>query len=88
MLLPFNAGPRICPTQQSAYNGVPTIIARIAQVFKSIKLGRDPNPEAKPVVARGTANGRKAIEKVCVKSHMTIYAKGGVWVKIGEADVG
>ena len=46
----------------------------------------DSNPEAKPPVAWATANGRKAIEKVWVKSHITIYAKGGVWVKMEEVD--
>ena len=46
----------------------------------------DSNPEAKPPVAWAMAGGRKAIERVCVKSHITLYAKGGVWVKMEEAD--
>ena len=86
MFLPFNAGPRICLGQQFAYNEASIIIARIVQAFKSITLDMDSNPEAKPPAAWATANGRKAIEKVWVKSHMTIYAKGGVWVKMEEAD--
>ena len=86
IFLPFNAGPRICLGQQFAYNEASAIIARIVQAFKSITLDMDSNPEAKPPVAWATAKGRKAIEKVWVKSHMTIYAKGGVWVKMEEAD--
>ena len=86
IFLPFNAGPRICLGQQFAYNEASTVIARIAQAFKSITLNMDSNPEAKPPVSWATANGRKAIENVWVKSHVTLYAKGGVWVKMEEAD--
>jgi len=85
IFLPFNAGPRICLGQQFAYNEASTIIARIVQAFKSITLDMDSNPEAKPPVEWATAGGRKAIEKVWVKSHITLYAKGGVWVKMEEA---
>jgi len=87
IFLPFNAGPRICLGQQFAYNEASTIIARIVQAFKSIRLDMDSNPEAKPPDAWATGDGRKAIEKVWVKSHITLYAKGGVWVRMEEADV-
>ena len=87
IFLPFNAGPRICLGQQFAYNEASTIIARIVQAFKSITFDMDSNPEAKPPVGWAAANGRKAIEKVWVKSHITLYAKGGVWVKMEDADV-
>ena len=86
IFLPFNAGPRICLGQQFAYNEASTIVARIAQAFKSITLDMDSNPEAKPPAAWGVGNGRKAIEKVWVKTHVTLYAKGGVWVKMDETD--
>ena len=86
MFLPFNAGPRICLGQQFAYNEASTIIVRIAQAFKSIALDMDSNPESKPPAAWAMGKGRKAIEKVWVKSHISIYAKGGVWVKMEEAD--
>ena len=86
IFLPFNAGPRICLGQQFAYHEASTFIARIAQAFKSIRLDMDSNPEAKPPMAWATANGRKAIERVWVKAHVTLYAKGGVWVKMEEVD--
>ena len=47
----------------------------------------DSNPEAKPPVAWAVGNGRSAVEKVWVKTHITLYAKGGVWVKMEEAGV-
>ena len=58
----------------------------MVQAFKLITLDMDSNPESKPPAAWATATGRKAIEKVWVKSHITLYAKGGVWVKMEEAD--
>ena len=86
IFLPFNAGPRICLGQQFAYNEASTVIARIAQAFKSIRLDMDSNPEAKPPAAWAIAGGRKAIEKVWVKSAVTIFANRGVWVKMEDAD--
>ena len=87
IFLPFNAGPRICLGQQFAYNEASTVIARIVQAFKGIRLDMDSNPDAKPPTSWATGNGRKAIEKVWVAAHMTAYAKGGVWVKMEEADL-
>ena len=86
IFLPFNAGPRICLGQQFAYNEASTVIARIAQAFKKIRFDMDSNPEAKPPVDWAAGTGRKATEKIWVRSHVTIYANGGVWVKMEEAD--
>ena len=82
---PFNAGPRICLGQQFAYNEASTVIARIAQVFEKIGLDMDSNPEAKPPADWANGTGRKATEKVWVRSHTNIHANGGVWVKMEEA---
>ena len=46
----------------------------------------DSNPEAKPPAAWALGQGRKTVEKVWVKSDITTYANGGVWVKMQEAD--
>ena len=61
------------------------MIVKVAQAFKSVALDMDSNPEAKPPIAWATGNGRRAIEKVWVKTHITLCAKGGVWVKMEEA---
>ena len=86
IFLPFNAGPRICLGQQFAYNEASMAIARLVQTFKGISLDMDSNPEAKPPAAWASGPGRKAIEKVWVRSEITTCAKGGVWVKMQEAD--
>ena len=88
IFLPFNAGPRICLGQQFAYNEASTVIARIAQAFEKIRLDMDANPEAKPPADWASGTGRKGKEKVWVRSHVTLYANGGVWVKMEEANPG
>ena len=50
-------------------------------------LDMDSNPEAKPPVAWAVGDGRKAAEKVWIKTYITLYANGGVWVKMEEAGV-
>ena len=86
VFLPFNAGPRICLGQQFAYNEASVIIARLVQAFKGISLDMDSNPGAKPPAAWASGPGRKAVEKVWVKTDITAYVNGGVWLKMEEAD--
>ncbi|KAF9647903.1 cytochrome P450 [Thelephora ganbajun] len=86
IFLPFNAGPRICLGPQFAYNEASTVIARIAQAFEKIEFDMGSNPEAKPPADWANGTGRKAVEKIWVRSHITIYAQGGVWVRMEEAD--
>ncbi|KAF7291171.1 hypothetical protein MIND_01260400 [Mycena indigotica] len=83
--LPFNAGPRICLGQQFAYNEMSFVLVRLLQHFSSIKL----DPEAAPPAARVPESwkgqpGRKGIELFIPESNLTLYAKGGMWVKMGQ----
>ena len=84
IFLPFNAGPRICLGQQFAYNEASTVIARVVQAFGKIRLDMDSNPEAKPPADWANGTGREAMEKVWVRSHLTIHMNGGVWVRMEE----
>ncbi|KAH7904253.1 cytochrome P450 [Hygrophoropsis aurantiaca] len=80
---PFNAGPRICLGQQFAYNEMSYFLVRLLQTFSTVSLATD--TQAPPPAEWAKATGRKAIEKVVIKAHLTMYAPDGVWVKMGEA---
>ncbi|KAF9645556.1 hypothetical protein BDM02DRAFT_3262832 [Thelephora ganbajun] len=54
--------------------------------FEKINFDTGSNPEAKPPADWVNGAGRKATEKIWVRSHVTIYAQGGVWVRMEEAD--
>jgi len=86
IFIPFNPGPRVCLGQQFAYNEVSAMIIRIVQTFGKIELDMDSNPGAKPPADWVNGKGRKAKEKIWVRSHITISASGGAWVKMEEAD--
>ena len=82
IFLPFNAGPRICLGQQFAYNEASFMLVRLLQAFDHIELAPDAQPagsvppdEWREEAEAGGRGDRKAVERVWVKSHLTIYAK-------------
>ncbi|KAH7930329.1 cytochrome P450 [Leucogyrophana mollusca] len=83
IFVPFNAGPRICLGQQFAYSEVSFFLVRLLQAFSSVSLATD--TQTAPPAEWAKASGRKAIEKVIFKGHLTMYARDGVWVRMGEA---
>jgi len=84
IFVPFNAGPRICLGQQFAYNETSFFLVRLLQMFSSIALAEDVQTMPPPEWAK--AGGRQAMEKVVIQSHLTMYAKDGLWVRMGEAN--
>ncbi|KIO25817.1 hypothetical protein M407DRAFT_236535 [Tulasnella calospora MUT 4182] len=83
MFLPFNGGPRICLGQQFAYNEASFVLVRLLQNFSRITLAQE---EAAPTSALPPARwkeatGRKRVEKVWPKTALTLYSKGGMWVR-------
>jgi cytochrome P450 len=87
IFLPFNAGPRICLGQQFAYNEMSFMLIRLLQSFSSIRLDlAAAPPEAAPPREWAQTSGRKAIEKLYPKIHLTMYSNGGLWVKMTESD--
>ncbi|KIJ13434.1 hypothetical protein PAXINDRAFT_170499 [Paxillus involutus ATCC 200175] len=87
IFLPFNAGPRICLGQQFAYNEISFMLIRLLQHFTSMSLAQDAQaPGTLPPAAWAEADGRKAREKCFPKMHLTMYAHGGLWVRMTEAD--
>ncbi|KAF7966888.1 hypothetical protein HWV62_36642 [Athelia sp. TMB] len=83
---PFNAGPRICLGQQFAYNEMSYFLIRLMQSFASLEIDFDAQlPESRPPPAWRHVPGRQSIEKFWPKAHLTMYAHGGLWVKMDEA---
>ncbi|KIM42692.1 hypothetical protein M413DRAFT_121806 [Hebeloma cylindrosporum] len=81
---PFNAGPRICLGQQFAYHEATFYLVRLLQQFAGFSL--DSSANAKPPAEWATSEGRKAIEKIHPCSHLTMYVKDGLWVRMKELD--
>ncbi|KAJ7703697.1 cytochrome P450 [Mycena rosella] len=88
IFLPFNAGPRICLGQQFAYHEASFFLVRLLQHFSNISLA----PEAQPPASRVPASwaqddelGWKSGERLRVKTHLTLFIEGGLWVTMDEA---
>ncbi|KAI0090121.1 cytochrome P450 monooxygenase pc-3 [Irpex rosettiformis] len=89
IFLPFNAGPRICLGQQFAYNEMSFFLIKLMQNFESIDFDVDSlDPKMRPLEEWKGAYGRQGIEKMWPWSHLTLYIKGGLWVKMNEAKNG
>ncbi|KAG5727413.1 Cytochrome P450 52E1 [Termitomyces sp. T112] len=87
IFLPFNAGPRICLGQQFAYNEISFMLIRFIQQFTSVSLDEAASPpQAKPPAHWAEGVGRKTIERVYPKWHLTMYAQGGLWVRMTGAE--
>ncbi|KAK0438217.1 cytochrome P450 [Armillaria borealis] len=87
IFIPFHAGPRICLGQQFAYNEASYYLIRLLQTFSSFSLALDAQPdEGIPpktwIRAPGTTKGR---DKIMLGTHVLLYAKGGLWVRMEEA---
>ncbi|KAJ7165554.1 cytochrome P450 monooxygenase pc-3 [Mycena crocata] len=85
IFLPFNAGPRICLGQQFAYNSASFFLIRLLQNFGDFSLAPDAQPEStKPPASWKECKGTKATEKIMLGTHLTMYVKGGMWVRMKE----
>ncbi|KAG8690868.1 hypothetical protein FRC09_011805 [Ceratobasidium sp. 395] len=87
--VPFNAGPRICLGQQFALNEASFVMTRLVQRFDGFALAMEAAPEGCiPPATWAGAKGRKGIEKIWPKNAVTLYSKGGMWVKAHKASEG
>ncbi|KAF7296034.1 hypothetical protein MKEN_01418400 [Mycena kentingensis (nom. inval.)] len=85
--LPFNAGPRICLGQQFALNEMSFVLTRLLQNFDTLALDVDAlRPEDRPPAEWRGCPGRKGIEQFVARAHLTLYAKGGLWVRMGSSE--
>ncbi|KAG8715315.1 hypothetical protein FRC09_016709 [Ceratobasidium sp. 395] len=86
IFLPFSAGPRICLGQQFAYNESSYFLVRLLQRVDQITLAPEAQPpESLPPPHWKNGSGRKAIERLWMRSHLTTYSVGGLWVRMREA---
>ncbi|KAF8629726.1 hypothetical protein AX15_003304 [Amanita polypyramis BW_CC] len=82
MYLPFSAGPRICLGQNYAYNELTYFLIRLLQQFQSFSLAPEYQPEGSlPPPEWRKRQGRQAIEKIWPGNALTLYIKGGLWVR-------
>jgi hypothetical protein len=58
---------------QFAYNEASFMLVRLLQAFKSIRVDLDANPKSRPPPAWANGPGRKAVEKVWMKSHVSCF---------------
>ncbi|KAJ7174475.1 cytochrome P450 monooxygenase pc-2 [Mycena filopes] len=85
IFLPFNAGPRICLGQQFAYQESSFFLVRLLQRFASFTLAPDAQPADSKPPASWKDSPLKANEKITFGNNLTMYAKGGLWVRMEEA---
>ncbi|KAJ7047927.1 cytochrome P450 monooxygenase pc-2 [Mycena alexandri] len=85
IFLPFNAGPRICLGQQFAYQETSFFLVRLLQRFASFSLAPDAQPEHTKPPASWKSSPMKAKEQITFGASLTMYARGGLWVRMTEA---
>jgi len=82
---PFNAGPRICIGQNYAYNEASYFLVRLLQRYDSFTLASDCQPPGSfPPTEWQQKTGRQAFERVWPAAALTLYIKGGLWIKFGR----
>ncbi|KAJ7433135.1 cytochrome P450 [Mycena galericulata] len=93
IFLPFNAGPRICLGQQFAYHEASFFLVRLFQAFSDeIALAPDAQPPAsRPAQPASDSEaddqlGWKRRERLTVRSHLTLFIDGGLWITMKETN--
>lgn len=86
MFTPFSAGPRICVGQNYAYNEASYFLVKLLQQFESFSLAPDAQPSGSlPPEEWKHRKGRQSEEKIWPGSALTLFVKGGLWVRFHKA---
>ncbi|KAF8654871.1 hypothetical protein AX16_003332 [Volvariella volvacea WC 439] len=86
IFLPFSTGPRTCLGQPFAYNEISFFLVRLLQSFEKIEVDVDAQPEAlRPPKSWSEGERTKEVEKVWIRTHLSSYSVGGLWVRMQEA---
>ncbi|KAF9484032.1 cytochrome P450 [Pholiota conissans] len=82
IFVPFNSGPRICLGQQLVYREATYFLTRLLQNFTGFAL--DKSLILPPPLNWSSEGNRKNKEKVYPVSHITMFMKGGLWIKMEQ----
>ncbi|KAL1719911.1 cytochrome P450 [Schizophyllum commune] len=83
MFAPFSAGPRICIGQNYAYNHATYFLVRLIQRFDTFALASDAQPAGSlPPEEWKLREGRQRYERIWPSNAMTLFVKGGLWVRM------
>ncbi|THH32681.1 hypothetical protein EUX98_g1506 [Antrodiella citrinella] len=83
---PFGAGPRICIGQNYARNEASYFLVRLLQQFDTFTLAPEFQPEGSlPPPSWKQGQGRKTVEQIRPAYALTLYVKGGLWMRLGRA---
>lgn len=86
MFTAFSAGPRICVGQSYAYNQMSHFLVRLLQRFDKFTLAPEAQPEGSlPPEIWKSRKGRQTFERIWPNAAMTLYVKGGLWVRFHKA---
>ncbi|KAJ7199606.1 cytochrome P450 monooxygenase CYP63 [Mycena pura] len=86
MYAPFSAGPRICLGQNYAYNEASYFLVRLLQEFDTFTLAPEFQPAGSlPPPEWKSRKGRQAVERIWPAAALTLYIKGGLWVRFGRS---
>ncbi|KIK94607.1 hypothetical protein PAXRUDRAFT_438124 [Paxillus rubicundulus Ve08.2h10] len=88
MFTPFSAGPRICLGQSYAYNEASFFLVRLMQQFDTFTLAVNVQPEhSVPPPEWKYGRGRQVVEMIRPEAAMTLFVKGGLWVRLEKASL-
>ncbi|EKM74893.1 hypothetical protein AGABI1DRAFT_80614 [Agaricus bisporus var. burnettii JB137-S8] len=86
MFLPFSHGPRICIGKNYAYNEMTFFLVRLLQRFDRFELALECQPEGSlPPKVWKERSGRQKVEKIWPAAALTLFVKGGLWVRFHKA---
>ncbi|KAG8984793.1 hypothetical protein FRB95_006304 [Tulasnella sp. JGI-2019a] len=86
--MPFGGGPRICLGMQFAYNEASFMLVRLLQTFDRFTLAQaEAAPEGSlPPAEWKDLKGRQAKEQIHPQTAVTMYSKGGIWLRMHQAE--
>lgn len=86
MFTPFSAGPRICIGQNYARNEASYFLVRLLQRFDTFTLAPEFQPEgSRPPPEWRNTGGRASTEQLRPAFALTLFVKGGLWMRFGKA---